>query len=147
MTNSKTNTLSKRNNGYIYIAFNESMPGWIKIGMTKKKPNNRMASLSQSTPLDFTVLHSEHIPMVTRVEADIKNLFNPKTINIKGKKYKVNYKHGREWIYYGNNHKLSPLSTVRTWNSRGDLIKRVKDAIKQSLVHNAMGCVIGGMLR
>jgi hypothetical protein len=106
-----------------------------------------MASLSQSTPLDFTVLHSEQIPMVTTIEADIKNQFNPKTITIKGKDYRLNYKHGREWIYYGNNHDLSPLASVRTWNTRGELIKRVKSAIRHSLVNNAVGGVIGTMLK
>lgn len=146
MRNSKNNLLSKRNNGYFYIAFNKSMPGWIKIGITKKTPNNRMSGLSQSTPLNYTIIHSEYIPMVTKVEADIKSLFNPTIINLKGKEYKVNYNHGREWIYYGNNHDASPLSFMRSWNNRSELVKRIKGELYRSIMNNSAGSIISGLL-
>jgi hypothetical protein len=145
MKNCKNNALSSRNNGYFYIAYNKSIPGWIKIGITKNNPGNRMKGLSQSSPLSFGILYSEHIPMVTKVEADIKNLFNPKSIIIKGKKYDVKYNHGREWIYYGNKD-LSPLSFIRSWNNRGELVKMIKENISQSLRDNMMGGIIEGLL-
>ncbi len=154
MTNSKSNELKqlelakatihthllrahlKYNFGYFYIAFNKSMPGWIKIGISKKKVKYRMLSLSQSTPTDFIVLYSEKIPMFTTIEANIKNLLYPSTIDIKGKKCKRIYPHGREWIYYGNNPKLSLGLKNRSWNSRGELVEKLKNTIKYYISDN-----------
>jgi hypothetical protein len=129
----------KYNFGYFYIAFNKSMPGWIKIGITKKKVKYRMASLSQSTPTDFIVLYSEKIPMFTAFEAYIKNSVHPTTKTIKGKKYKCIYPHGREWIYYGNDPKISLGLKNRpwnTWNSRGELVEKIKNIIKYYMIDN-----------
>ena len=125
----------KYNFGYFYIAFNKSMPGWIKIGISKKKVKYRMLSLSQSTPTDFIVLYSEKIPMFTTIEANIKNQLYPSTINRKGKKYKRIYPHGREWIYYGNNPKLSVFKN-KSWNSRGELVEKLKNMIKDNISNN-----------
>jgi len=126
----------KYNFGYFYIAFNKSMPGWIKIGITKKNVKYRMASLSQSTPTDFIVLYSEKIPMVGAFETYIKNEVHPTTRIIKGKKYKLiyHYPHNREWIYYGNNPKISWKN--RPWNSRGELVEWIKRHIKDYMIDN-----------
>ena len=137
-------TIKKNVEGVFYIAFNESMPGWVKIGITKDLNSflKRNKSLSQSTPFRFIRLWAVKIPMVTDIEAHIKRMFNP----IKYKGCNIERPHGREWIYYGKNLKFSNcayynektygkhiLKYNRPWNTRGELVKLIKNALVVSV--------------
>lgn len=51
--------LSKDREGFCYALVNESMPGIVKIGMTKKRPEIRAKQLSQQTaaPTPFVLVY------------------------------------------------------------------------------------------
>ena len=50
--------------GHVYILVNATMPGYLKIGMTERTPEERARELSQVTgvPVPFTVAYSEDVP-------------------------------------------------------------------------------------
>lgn len=50
---------SKSNHGYVYILSNPSMPGLLKIGMTRFDPTRRVQELSSATgvPTQFQLIY------------------------------------------------------------------------------------------
>lgn len=59
--------------GYVYILTNESMPGLVKIGMTRRTPEQRAKELSDATgvPRPFTVHSQFYSPDCQSLEACI----------------------------------------------------------------------------
>lgn len=57
------------NKGYIYIAFNPEMPKCVKVGLTTREPEKRLAELSgTSSPLPFRLLMKWHVTDVNLAE-------------------------------------------------------------------------------
>ena len=57
------------NKGYIYIAFNPEMPKCVKVGLTTREPQKRLAELSgTSTPVPFRLLMKWHVTDVNLAE-------------------------------------------------------------------------------
>lgn len=50
--------------GHVYILLNATMPGYLKVGMTERTPEERARELSQVTgvPVPFSVAYSETVP-------------------------------------------------------------------------------------
>ncbi len=50
--------------GHVYILMNATMPGFLKIGMTERTPEERARELSQATgvAVAFSVAYSEEVP-------------------------------------------------------------------------------------
>lgn len=59
--------------GFVYVMFNQSMPGTYKVGMTDRSPSQRAKELSASTscPLPFEVLFFSEVIDARVVEADL----------------------------------------------------------------------------
>lgn len=54
--------LSRKNQGYIYIATNKAMPGLVKIGMTSKHPSKRLKELyTTGVPYPFKLRYEQRV--------------------------------------------------------------------------------------
>ncbi len=59
----------KKNDGYIYIATNRSMPGLVKIGMTSKSPHRRLKELyTTGVPYPFKLQYEQRVKDVRNTE-------------------------------------------------------------------------------
>ena len=72
------------NNGYVYVLINQSLKGMVKIGKTRKKPDDRAKELSSSTgvPTPFFVAYKIFVNDCDQAEKYIHNLLTSKGIRI-----------------------------------------------------------------
>jgi len=75
-SNRKYNAILKRipgcDPGFIYILTNESMPGLLKIGFTKRSPESRAAVLnSTAVPTPFDLAYQQMVRNCEEVEAEV----------------------------------------------------------------------------
>lgn len=69
--------------GHVYILVNATMPGYLKIGMTERTPEERARELSQVTgvPVPFNVAYSEDVPDCSAAERLIHSRLDPYRTN------------------------------------------------------------------
>ncbi|HDY7694945.1 TPA: GIY-YIG nuclease family protein [Vibrio vulnificus] len=89
--------------GYVYILSNELMPGLLKIGLTRRSPEERARELSSSTgiPIDFQVEYEVYAPNAKLLE---------RTMHTRLDRYRVNHK--REFFKLGMTEAISLLSML-----------------------------------
>lgn len=71
---------SKSNHGYVYILSNPSMPGLLKIGMTRFDPNRRVQELSSATgvPTQFQLIYYREFHNCVAAELEIHSILAAK---------------------------------------------------------------------
>lgn len=67
---------SSENSGYIYVMMNPSMQGIVKIGFTRRTPEERLEELSKATgvPTPFILVYKEHFNDCIRAEKLIHSM-------------------------------------------------------------------------
>lgn len=78
MENIKDNI--KSNHGYVYVLSNPSMPGLLKIGMTRFNPSRRVHELSSATgvPTPFQLVYYREFHDCVAAEIEIHSLLASK---------------------------------------------------------------------
>ena len=71
---------SKSNHGYVYILSNPSMPGLLKIGMTRFDPTRRVQELSSATgvPTQFQLIYYREFHNCVAAELEIHSVLAAK---------------------------------------------------------------------
>lgn len=71
-----TQVIDSQNSGYIYLMMNPSMNGIVKIGLTKRTPEERLNELSKATgvPTPFILVYKEKFNDCVRAEKIIHSL-------------------------------------------------------------------------
>jgi len=68
--------------GYIYIAFNPEMPKCVKVGLTTREPEKRLAELSStSSPVPFRLLMKWHVTDVNLAESAAHKALSDKRVS------------------------------------------------------------------
>lgn len=75
--------MSDENVGYVYVATNPAMEGFVKIGSTKQSVEKRLSDLyATGVPLPFDLVHAAEIEGDPRdVELTLHEVFDPQRVN------------------------------------------------------------------
>lgn len=76
-------TEDSQKEGIVYVLVNESMPGLVKVGVTRNLPQRLQALFRTNVPLPFTLHYAVHINHPREIEQAIWEVFAPHRINNK----------------------------------------------------------------
>ena len=84
--------------GYLYIIENDSMPGWIKVGITDNL-KKRLSTYKTGDPLrSYKVVYSICHPKYKEAELLVKSALKPFATEIRNEWYKINLYMAKEML-------------------------------------------------
>lgn len=112
--------------GFVYVLFNESMPGILKIGQTSKNPFERMRQLSSATccPRPFEMMAYIECEDYQRVEILVHSELASARINPSREFFKAKRMDALEAISWALDHlELEEISGYAPWPLREEEIE------------------------